>query len=435
METKGEYIKDVILSLTQKQLKSAIISLSADDRKGFIGYSGLNNKQLYSWLRNNKNNLTYANLARNYLLYLDVPGEFIDSLLIHNEADIANYLMDKALLDLLSCIVFIDGDNVSTSIKSIIPYAPADPLMEWKIHVIIIFRNGTTSTDIIGLEHRPWLSILNSSTKDKDAVDQALSVAMTSLNVFLINWVDIPFYIVTNDHFAFEIAQDIPRWTYRNIEIIDGRNVNVGSYITARNSYVSHDPIEFIDTSQFNTNTLLFNNLSQFSNNSPQFDSNTSQFSNNSPQFNNNLSKFSNNSPQFDSNTSQFSNNSPQFNSNINSNALQLNYNTSQINNNTLPSNNIPQFNNIAIDTQIINKQYNRNNSIPDFITKIGDVKLIELYKIYRQKSDREFASEYNINFGSFISFKRGRGRSDHEKEREAVRLYLSNFIREHDVI
>lgn len=112
--------------------------------------------------------------------------------------------------------------------------------MHWDIHVILFFMEGginmIKSGVLRGLENRPWFSILSSTTRNEsndDPIDQAISIAMASLNVFLINWPHIQFCIVKYRPYNNELSNDIPRWTYRNIQIIGTGRHLVESYMAS----------------------------------------------------------------------------------------------------------------------------------------------------------------------------------------------------------
>ncbi|KAG2386449.1 hypothetical protein C9374_002193 [Naegleria lovaniensis] len=106
-------------------------------------------------------------------------------------------------------IVFIDADNSIYCLKYI-----SDLAMKannfYDLHIVIVMSKGMTSNKLIGLETRHWVSIIQAATNSKSAVDIALQSAAIALSLELDKIdSDIPFFIVSADHFSEESVQQL----------------------------------------------------------------------------------------------------------------------------------------------------------------------------------------------------------------------------------
>ncbi len=154
------------------------------------------------------------------------------------------YIIDRIVsLQNLSAIVFVDGDNCSGFLKYIAPYCQLH-----NIYVVAALRYGATSRCILDLECEPWFSVIYSSTQYRDAADHTLGICAASINMMLL--VDIPFFIVTSDKIANEIAETISKWSARYMEVIDPRkidNIVLGLYSGIK-LHISLNPFPKYDT-------------------------------------------------------------------------------------------------------------------------------------------------------------------------------------------
>jgi len=153
--------------------------------------------------------------------------------IIQDESCILRHLVERVKKQpgSLTAVIFIDGDNVISCIKSIHQLVPKEVETKqelWCIHVLIFISNGDSLSSLIGYDHSSWVSITFSKTNTKDAVDHAITYNIAALHYMLhyeANDKDVQFFIATNDGFARETKKHP---TERKCHVVDAKKQNLG---------------------------------------------------------------------------------------------------------------------------------------------------------------------------------------------------------------
>lgn len=119
--------------------------------------------------------------------------------------ELGSLLAKCKALDDVKAVVFIDADNRIEAMDWLRWIAQANGV-DWSIHVIATIRHGHYSYRMSGADIRPWVTVVQSSTQKKQAVDHNITLQVALLHQQMQDRPKVPFFIITRDHFALEVA-------------------------------------------------------------------------------------------------------------------------------------------------------------------------------------------------------------------------------------
>jgi len=142
------------------------------------------------------------------------------------------YFETKRLAINVKAMVFIDGDNNINSLRTLnsinnlgiqvsLFLGPLSPIPKWSRH----YANCE------------WLNYYRSSTSVKNAADFSMTFHIATLNIALLEYINVPFFIVTNDLCAKEISGSLSLFN-RPFFLVDEKSTNLQSYLDKKLNFM-----------------------------------------------------------------------------------------------------------------------------------------------------------------------------------------------------
>jgi hypothetical protein len=156
------------------------------------------------WCKNKRNSPVSLHTLRRYFLHGEpCDDDSIGRLPIIHE--LGSLLVHFSTVKKVEAVVFIDADNRIESMDWLRWIGPANGA-DWSVQVIATIRHSHYSYRMSGADIRPWVTVVQSSTQKKQAVDLNVTLQVAMIHEQLKGNPEIPFFIITHDHFALEIV-------------------------------------------------------------------------------------------------------------------------------------------------------------------------------------------------------------------------------------
>jgi uncharacterized protein YqiB (DUF1249 family) len=234
-----ERIKEAVYSLTPQQAAQAWKMLYEDRtgvykglRRSFCLVYSLSELSFKQWLKNKINYSPAMNAVRHFLL--DEGNDSSPDFIIKPSELMQRIEQQSEDIGALNGVVFIDGDNAISCLDSIHQFMVSKEMNDFLgLHIVTIMKKDSYSSKFLGFELKPWFSILQTSDQLKGSVDIFLTFCVAKLDSFVKN-LDIPFFIVSHDHFAEQACQAVVAWkSGRKCIPLNQRSVNVAEEISS----------------------------------------------------------------------------------------------------------------------------------------------------------------------------------------------------------
>ena len=181
----------------------------------------------YSKLKGLKKLRDYA-AFRSFLVSGESTSPYPCPVLIsRDQNEVFDELLRMSQVDNLRAVVFVDGDNARTSMDILRIIAGN----RFSIPVLFTIAKDMIYCQIIGCDHLPWFSLLETVSRVKDAADHFITFQIGILHALLPRHVE--FLIVSNGGFTREVKATCDSHERRCV-LVDPESTDIGIFLLFR---------------------------------------------------------------------------------------------------------------------------------------------------------------------------------------------------------
>lgn len=171
-----------------------------------------------------------------------------------------NKLISKFRNESIETFILIDGDSNKKTLHNLAFIEPSPEFSsKWQIHTVVVLRKDLYPASVLMYANRPWLTIVKTNSKDKNAADYTILTMLSWIGSYIHYVLKIKLHIilVSADKFANDPVPTISDFGF-SVNVIHPR-YHLGIWILAKKEISNIIPMEDAQRKEFlrKTKTIL----------------------------------------------------------------------------------------------------------------------------------------------------------------------------------